>query len=97
MKIKSITDVITNSSSEVYIVKTTLDEIECRELFDKVSREMEPDSYELCKGMEYTLIPSIEKISSDTVEFNWDILCNLNNARGILAKIFGENNIVYEG
>lgn len=101
MKIKNITDVITNSSSEVYLVKTTIDTSICKELFIELNKKLDKEMYNNYKDsylIDSTMgNPRITRIDEESVEFGWDILCNLYYADETLEQIFGKENVRYVG
>ena len=98
MQIKSIIDVITNSSSECYLVKTNLPIDECKERFIKEVEKLwdEKEEFNLNNfNNDPTYSPRIERLypGSEVVRFSWDILCNLGCSYNALVNIFGKENI----
>jgi len=97
MKIKSINDVITNSSDETYIVKTPLSPLEVKEKFEKYMHDNHPDDWHECEyfGEDgYTFIPD-SYISEEPgeVTIEWNVMCNLSDAYKYLQEVFGEDNV----
>lgn len=94
-KLLSRTGVITNSSDEVYIVKTGLSESESLEKFDSYMREHH--DYEWLHEFEnsfplpdrYSMFPDYTKeVKPGFVRFAWESMCNLEDAEGYLKETF---------
>lgn len=97
MKIKSITDVITNSSDETYIVKAGLSAIEVSEAFDKYMMENHRDEWATDENTwdpsGHTYVPDSYTDTPEGVVVSWDVMCNLNDAEEYLKECFGEDAI----
>lgn len=90
MKIKSKTDVITNSSDETYIIKTDLTEEEAKVLFYEY---MEKNHHEEWNNTEWRFLePDLiyRDNKKGSIIFEWSILCNLDDAYGYLCDVFGK-------
>ncbi len=94
-RIKSQTDVITNSSDETYIIKTTLTPTQVRERFERYMSWFHPDEWDPDPDKRGTYEPDTVEAIGDTGEVmvSWDVLCNLDNASGYLGDCFGPDNI----
>lgn len=90
ISIQSLSDVITNSSSEVFIIDTVMSE----KYFKKIWFDMlEAHGYDLddrsCTG-------SIDKYN-DTVTIDFGCMCNLGwDIRQDLQAVFGEENVIFK-
>lgn len=96
IKIKSKTDVITNSSSESYIIKTSLKTFEVKRIFydylektGEYGTEWEP----ACTGV---FDAYFEQIDDDHVFVDYSVLCNLDDCERILGELFGKENVEYK-
>lgn len=96
LKIKSRTDVITNSSSEVYLIKNSgsADYIRSvwQEYLEKHAEEWnlgDPEFPDYCGVWDYYA----EDKPDGVVEFGYDILCNLDDCYGGLCELFGKENV----
>lgn len=96
MKIKSITDVVTNSSSETYLINTELSCEEAKkEFMDFIKKD--PDAIDLKwnpnPDTDETIVPEVTVEKDGILKFNWDILCNIDNVVIYLKILFGSENV----
>lgn len=102
IKIKSQTDVITNSSDETYIIKTTktADEVEkiFYEYMEKYHEEEWNHRYERDFPDRATMYPDfIEQVRPGAVRISWDSMCNLDNAEKYIKEAFEGEPVFTEG
>ena len=93
MKIRSVSDVITNSSSESYIIKNSGNKFDVEEAFDKFMKknhnnEWDEAEWTSCKPDQYADGPGDGDVTID-----WLVLCNLDDAYKYLRECFGEKNV----
>lgn len=95
LKVKSVNDVITNSSDETYILSGHggCTETEILEQFETFMKKNYPDEWDLEGCSEYTIIPEVSKQRHGLFEISWDVMCNLSWAEKYLKECFGNNNI----
>lgn len=102
MKIKSIVDVITNSSSECYTVKSNLDLGTVSDMvMDYIENKIVTGQDEYYKDWKEcctddTVVPVVEG-ANGVYHVDWDVLCNLDDAHGMLCELFGEENVTDDG
>lgn len=96
IKIRSITDVITNSSSEAYIVRNSGNSHEVREKFydyleslGKYGTERNPSYH--CGYFD----AEFEDLKGGGVLVDYAVLCNLDDCEGYLETLFGKENVEY--
>lgn len=93
MKIRSVSDVITNSSSESYIIKNSGNKFDVEEAFDKFMKknhnnEWDEAEWTSCKPDQY-----VDGPEDGDVTIDWLVLCNLDDACKYLRECFGEENV----
>lgn len=101
MKIRSITDVITNSSSECYQIKNTknwtveefkkkwFSELVKNKLFDNDGNCLD----DFCRKCEYTLLGEIYS-EGDYLYLDYPVMCNIDfDILKVLEDWFGDNNV----
>ena len=93
MKIRSVSDVITNSSSESYIIKNSGNKFDVEEAFDKFMKKNHNDEWDeaewtSCKPDQY-----VDGPGDGDVTIDWLVLCNLDDAYKYLRECFGEKNV----
>ena len=99
MRIRSINDVITNSSDETFIVKTTMSPDEVQAKFEAYMEKFHPYEWnEEWKEFGFrdrdTYAPDrYEKASEDEVEVSWDVMCNLDSPRKYMEECFGDDKV----
>lgn len=97
LKIKSINDVITNSSDEAYIVKNSGDSKTIEELFGKFMAKHHRDEwYSLGDYFRWPCMQPdrYKDLSDGSVLVDWTVMCNLGDAQGYLEDCFGKENIL---
>lgn len=93
MKIRSVSDIITNSSSESYIIKNSGNKFDVEEAFDKFMKknhnnEWDEAEWTSCKPDQY-----VDGPEDGDVTIDWLVLCNLDDACKYLCECFGEKNV----
>jgi hypothetical protein len=92
IKIQSVSDIITNSSSEIYQIKSDITETMFREIWDSVLRDWGYPEEEI-NGDE-TIYGIIIRKDSDYIILDYSVMCNLNHdAFDKLRDIFGTENV----
>lgn len=88
IKIKSITDVITNSSSEVYLIRTDKSIDEFKKLWRDILLEIgeDPDD-ETIFGVWF------DKFDSG-IQLAYPVMSNLEHSEELLIRLFGKDNIL---
>ena len=99
MKIRSINDVITNSSDETFVIKTNLspDEVQAKfeaymEKYHEYEWNEEWKEYGFCDRSTYAP-DSYTETSDGNVMVSWDIMCNLDSPQKYLEECFGDENV----
>jgi hypothetical protein len=91
VKIQSASDIITNSSSEVYQIKTDIPWLTFREIWDSILRYW-GESEEDIRGDE-TISGTIREEDGYLI-LAYDIVCNVDgDIFGKLKELFGEENV----
>ena len=91
VKIQSASDIITNSSSEVYQIKTDIPWLTFREMWDSILRSW-GESEEDVRGDE--TISGIIREEDGYLILAYDIVCNVDeDIFGKLKELFGEENV----
>ena len=99
MKIRSINDVITNSSDETFIIRTKLSPDEVQAKFEAYmekfhSYEWNDEWKEYGFVDRHTYAPdSYTKTDDGDVMVSWDIMCNLDAPQKYLEECFGDENV----
>ena len=98
IKIQSTSDVITNSSSEVYLVKTNISAQQFREMWDKQLKEWKITEEEFyTPELDFTYRGEIYEAGDGWLYLSYDILCNIDqNIEGKLIEWFGRENVKVE-
>lgn len=98
MRIRSINDVITNSSDETFVIKTKLspDEVQAKfeaymEKFHQYEWNEEWKEYGFRNRETYA--PDSYKTIDDGVLISWDVMCNLDAPQKYLEECFGDENV----
>lgn len=92
--VKSITDVITNSSSEAYTVKNSGNAGEVQDKFYEYLESLgiygTEENHEHCGlfDADFTNNPD------GSVYVDYAVLCNLDNCQGYLETVFGKENVI---
>jgi hypothetical protein len=91
IKVQSVSDIITNSSSEVYQIKTNVPWLMFREMWDSILRSW-GESEESIKNDE--TISGIIREEDGYLILAYDIVCNVDHSIfGKLVELFGEENV----
>lgn len=94
MKIRSVSDVITNSSSESYIIKNSGNKFDVEEAFDKFMKKNHNDEWdETTEWSSYKPDQYVDGPEDGDVTIDWLVLCNLDDAYKYLQECFGEENV----
>lgn len=95
LKVRSKTDVITNSSSEVYMIRNSGKACDIMAKFQEYLEEHaeeygleDPDRCEWIGIWDY-----YAEDKEDGVEFGYEVLCNLDDCYGYLCELFGKDNV----
>ena len=92
--IRSITDVITNSSDEAYIIKTQLTPENVKaKYFNALYRlgyGTEDRPRDSCCGI---WDPNIHQAGEGNVVIDYSVMCNVDDFYSILTEIFGPDNV----
>lgn len=95
MKIKSITDVITNSSSECFLIITKDSEEDVKNKWLEFIEKN--DLYFYWDGVKHTTGISngfeCTRMSPEVIKLDYVVLCNVDNCLENLEKCFGEGNV----
>ena len=96
--VKSISDVVTNSSDEVFAVKTDLPIEEIRTMWNTYMMEIGEEEYGTPSNPKWMgIYDSIIRRDSerpDEVIIEYPILCNVDDFRKRLEELFGEDNVI---
>lgn len=92
IKVQSASDIITNSSSEIYSIKTDTDVNIVRSLWDQILLNeygFEKDNLEdeTIRGKIYR-----DKETGNII-LDYNIMCNVDNVEDKLKEIFGKDNV----
>lgn len=88
IKIKSVIDVITNSSSEVYLIRTDKSVEEFKKLWKNILLEIGEDpSDETIFGVWF------DKIDSG-IQLSYPVMSNLDLSEELLIRLFGKENVL---
>ena len=96
IKIQSITDVITNSSSEIFRIKSTMDTDTFKNIWHDILRihnyDISEDSYSTS-----TYTGDYICQNGKWIEIHFSTMCNVDqDAREHLELLFGKDNIYYD-
>lgn len=96
MKIKSVTDVVTNSSSECFLIITNdSEEAVKNKWLDFIEKN---NLYFYWDGVKQTTGISdgfdCTKIAPEVIKLDYPVLCNVDDCFENLEKCFGEGNVV---
>ena len=99
MRIRSINDVITNSSDETFIIRTKLSPDEVQAKFEAYMEKFHPYEWN-DEWKEYgfrnrdTYAPdSYTETDDGNVMISWDVMCNLDSPQKYLEECFGDENV----
>ena len=91
IKVQSVSDIITNSSSEVYQIKTNVPWLMFREMWDSILRSW-GESEEDIKNDE--TISGIIREENGYIILDYSVVCNVDHSIfGKLVELFGEENV----
>nr|DAN43791.1 MAG TPA: hypothetical protein [Caudoviricetes sp.] len=91
IRTQSVSDIITNSSSETFIIQTSLTEYAFTEIWENILTEL---GYDL---KDDTYYGSIRQNYKGFIVVDFPIICNLDeDVVRELYKYFGENNVEIE-
>lgn len=91
IKVQSVSDLITNSSSEVFTVYTSTPVEVIRGWFDNTLRSWGYSEEEM---HDYTIRGNIYEDRPGIIVISYNIMCNVNENIGrLLAETFGERNV----
>ena len=94
MKIRSVSDVITNSSSESYIIKNSGNKFDVEEAFDKFMKKNHNDEWdETTEWSSYKPDQYVDGPGDGDITIDWLVVCNLDDAYKYLRECFGEENV----
>lgn len=96
IKIKSKTDVITNSSSESYIIKTSLETYDVKRIFYDYLEKTGDYGTELEPIYTGIYDAYFEKVDEDHVLVDYSVLCNIDDCEEILVELFGKENVEFK-
>ena len=92
LKVQSTSDIITNSSSEVYSIKTDTDVIIVRSLWDQIL--LSEYGFEKDRLEDSTISGKIYRDEeTGNIILDYSIMCNVDNVETKLKEIFGEDNV----
>lgn len=97
VNLQSFSDIITNSSSELFTINSNMDLDRVKELWEKLARKHE--SWAFKKDSHWngdTVIPDSIEIEDGKIVANFFCMCNIGDEmREELEQIFGEENVKY--
>lgn len=92
IRIQSVSDIITNSSSEIYQIKSDITETMFREIWNSVLRDWGYSEEDI--ENDDTIYGIIRRKDNDYIILDYSIMCNLDfDALGKLRDIFGTENV----
>ena len=92
IRIQSVSDIITNSSSEIYQIKSDITETMFREIWDSVLRDWGYSEEDIKN--DDTIYGIIRRKDNDYIILDYSIMCNLDHdALDKLRDIFGTENV----
>lgn len=99
LKIRSVSDVITNSSDEVYAVRTGLsaEEVE-REWYSFLESCEESEEYGTLNNPQWTGVfdATIKEPIPGIITIDYPVLCNVENFKSKLEELFGKEQVIDE-
>lgn len=92
IRIQSVSDIITNSSSEIYQIKSDITETMFREIWNSVLRDWGYSEKDI--ENDDTIYGIIRRKDNDYIILDYSIMCNLDfDALDKLRDIFGTENV----
>jgi hypothetical protein len=92
IRIQSVSDIITNSSSEIYQIKSDITETMFREIWNSVLRDWGYSEEDI--ENDDTIYGIIRRKDNDYIILDYSIMCNLDfDALDKLRDIFGTENV----
>lgn len=97
IKIQSVSDIITNSSSEVYLIKTEISKEQLREMWDRQLEEWKVREEKWYHpSLEETYRGEVRVEEDGRLCLAYDVLCNVDqNIEAKLKEWFGEENVEF--
>lgn len=93
LNIQSISDIITNSSSEVFTIYTTMSDSDFREWWSEVLEQLGYTRDEIEGNV--TIGGIVYQEGSNEIELSYSGMCNVSDDIGsILRSEFGKNNVI---
>lgn len=91
IRIQSVSDIITNSSSEIYQIKSNIPVYYFREIWDSILRNWGYSEEDIEND---STISGIIREEGEYIILDYSIMCNLNESvEGKLAELFGSENV----